>query len=227
MKHNARQTQAAIPETALITAAELTAPRIVPVVTDVVPDLARTLGRTLQDAGLPIIELALRSEWALEALEALADAVPGVIVGAGTVLTPEQVDSVADLGAKFVVSPGLSAAVAQRCRGRGVLFVPGVCTPTEIMAALDMGLNLLKFFPAEQAGGVDYLKALAGPFPQVSWIPTGGVRQDNASDYLSLDTVAAVGGTWMVKPDLIAAHDFGQISQLAKSAIAIGSQRTT
>ena len=205
----------------LITAQELTAPRIVPLVTDLPPELAAALGRTLHDAGLPVIELALRSDSALDALEALVDAAPGLTVGAGTVLTPAQVDSVADLGAEFVVSPGLSPAVAQRCRERRVLFVPGVCTATEIMTALELGLTLLKFFPAEQAGGVAYLKALAGPFPQVSWIPTGGIHADNALDYLSMRTVAAVGGSWIVRQDLIAAEDFQEISQLAKGAIAI------
>jgi 2-dehydro-3-deoxyphosphogluconate aldolase/(4S)-4-hydroxy-2-oxoglutarate aldolase len=205
----------------MITAKELTAARIVPVVTNVAPELASTLGRTLHDAGLPVIEVTLRSESALAALAALADVAPRLIVGAGTVLTPEQVDSVADLGAQFVVSPGLSSAVAQRCRDRQVLFVPGVCTPTEILAALDLGLNLLKFFPAEQAGGVAYLKAMAGPFPQVSWIPTGGIDADNARAYLSIRSVAAVGGSWIVRPDLIAAEDFEQISLLAEGAIAV------
>ena len=136
----------------MITAKELTAARIVPVVTDVAPELAATLGRTLHDAGLSVIELALRSESALDALAALIGATPGLTVGAGTVLTPEEVDEVADLGVQFVVSPGLSPAVAQRCRDRRVLFVPGACTPTEVLAALELGLDLLKFFPAEQAG---------------------------------------------------------------------------
>jgi 2-dehydro-3-deoxyphosphogluconate aldolase/(4S)-4-hydroxy-2-oxoglutarate aldolase len=206
----------------MITATELTAARIVPVVTDVAPELAATLGLTLHDAGLPVIELTLRSESALEALAALVDGCPGLTVGAGTVLTPEQVDTVADLGVDFVVSPGLSPAVARRCRERQVLFVPGVCTPTEILAALELDLNLLKFFPAQQAGGVAYLKALAGPFPRVSWVPTGGIDADNAQDYLSIQAVAAVGGSWIVRPDLIAAGDFEQISELAKGAIAIG-----
>ncbi|MGO9957269.1 MAG: bifunctional 4-hydroxy-2-oxoglutarate aldolase/2-dehydro-3-deoxy-phosphogluconate aldolase [Solirubrobacteraceae bacterium] len=206
----------------MITATELTSARIVPVVTDVAPELAATLGLTLHDAGLPVIELALRSEFALEALAALIDASTGLTVGAGTVLRPEQVDAVADLGVEFVVSPGLSPAVARRCLDRRVLFVPGVCTPTEILTALELDLNLLKFFPAQQAGGVAYLKALAGPFPQVSWVPTGGINADNASEYLSMQTVAAVGGSWFVRPDLIAAGDFDQISELAKAAIVIG-----
>ncbi len=204
----------------MIAAKELTAARIIPVVSGVAPANAGTLGRTLHDAGLPVIELTLRSESALDALAALIGAAPGSIVGAGTVLTPEQVDAVADLGAQFAVSPGLSPAVVQRCRDRRLLLVPGACTPTEVLTALELGLDLLKFFPAEQAGGVAYLKALAGPFPQVAWIPTGGIDAANAGGYLSMPTVAAVGGSWMVRPDLIAAEDFDQISQLAKDAIA-------
>lgn len=207
----------------MITATALTAARIVPVVTDVAPELAPTLGLTLHDAGLPVIEVTLRSDSALAALSALIEASRGLTVGAGTVLTPEQVDTVADLGVEFVVSPGLSLAVARRCRERRVLFVPGVCTPTEILAALELDLHLLKFFPAQQAGGVAYLKALGGPFPQVSWVPTGGIDADNAPDYLAMPAVAAVGGSWLVRPDLIAAGDFDQISELAKGAVAIGA----
>ena len=147
-----------------------------------------------------------------------------MLVGAGTVVRPEQVDAAVEAGARFVVTPGFSARVVGRCRELGVPVIPGVATATDVIAALDHGLKLLKFFPAEAAGGIAALKALAGPFPGVRWIPTGGISATNAASYLALPSVAAVGGSWMVAPDLIAQRDFGAVTRLAREAVSLGAE---
>jgi len=200
--------------------AELTAARVVPVVTRLAARDAHDLAAALARGGLSVIEVTLRAAGAIEALEAIAaDPPEGFIVGAGTVLTADQVDAAVDAGARFVVSPGLSARVVSRCAARGVPCIPGVVTATEIMAALDEGLDLLKFFPAEAAGGVATLRALAAPFPQARWVPTGGITTANLADYLAVPAVTAVGGSWMVKPELIEAGRFDEIERLARDAV--------
>ena len=138
-------------------------------------------------------------------------------------MRPEQVDLAVEAGARFVVTPGLSARVVERCRELDVLVIPGVATATEVIAALDHGLDLLKLFPAEAAGGVALLRALHGPFPGVRLIPTGGVSAANAASYLALPSVAAVGGSWMVAPELIAARDFAAVTRLAREAVHLGA----
>ena len=146
-----------------------------------------------------------------------------LLVGAGTVVRPEQVDLAVEAGARFIVMPGLSPRVVERCRELNVLVIPGVATATEVIAALDHGLDLLKLFPAQVAGGVALLRALQGPFPGVRWIPTGGVSAANAASYLALPSVAAVGGSWMVAPELIAARDFATVTRLTREAVRLGT----
>lgn len=202
---------------------ELTRHRIVPVV--VLKDAAGAapLAEALLAGGLPVAEVTLRTEAGLASIRTMAQ-YPDMLVGAGTVLSAEQVDQVADAGARFVVSPGLSRTVVERAQSRGLLVLPGAVTPTEIMAALDLGLTTVKFFPAKQYGGIATIKALGEPFRGVRFIPTGGVSADNLADYLALPHVPAVGGTWMVKPSLVDAGDFGTVTRLAADAVARATQ---
>lgn len=195
------------------------AARIVPVV--VLNDAARAdgLAEALVAGGLPVAEVTFRTEAAAASIEVMARR-GDITVGAGTVLTPARVDQAADAGARFVVSPGLSATVVQRAQERGMAVFPGAVTPSEIMAALELGITTCKFFPASIYGGVAALKALAGPFGGVSFIPTGGVTAKNLADYLALPNVAAVGGSWMVSADLIDAGDFDTVRRLTEEAVA-------
>jgi 2-dehydro-3-deoxyphosphogluconate aldolase/(4S)-4-hydroxy-2-oxoglutarate aldolase len=200
--------------------AHLLAGRLIPVVVLTDASAAVPVGRALVEAGLPVAEVTFRTAAAADAIRALT-AETELLVGAGTVVRVEQVDVAVAAGARFVVTPGLSRGVVERCRERGVPVIPGVATATEVMAALDLGLDLLKLFPAEAVGGVATLRALAGPFPTVRFVPTGGVTTANARDYLTAPTVAAVGGSWMVAPDLIAHRDFAEITRLTAEAVAL------
>jgi 2-dehydro-3-deoxyphosphogluconate aldolase/(4S)-4-hydroxy-2-oxoglutarate aldolase len=166
--------------------------------------------------------VTFRTGAAAAAIAALVE--DGLLVGAGTVIRPEQVDEAVDAGARFVVTPGLSERVVTRCRELDVPVVPGVATATEIVAALDLGLEVLKLFPAETVGGVAAVKALGAPFPQVSWIPTGGVSAANAAAYLALPSVAAVGGSWMVAPNLLRAGDFDEVERRTAGAVRLASE---
>jgi 2-dehydro-3-deoxyphosphogluconate aldolase / (4S)-4-hydroxy-2-oxoglutarate aldolase len=196
--------------------------RIIPVVVIEELEAARPLAEALDQGGLPVAEVTFRTETAADAVRLLADETR-LLVGAGTVVRPEQVDLAVEAGARFIVTPGLSPRVVERCRELDVLVIPGVATATEVIAALDHGLDLLKLFPAEVAGGVALLRALQGPFPGVRWIPTGGVSQANAAAYLALPSVAAVGGSWMVPPELIAARDHATMTRLAREAVRLGT----
>lgn len=196
--------------------------RIVPVLVLDDPARAEPLGAALARGGISTAEVTLRTPAALECLRRLA-ARPGLIVGAGTVVSPGQVDDAVAAGARFVVCPGLSAAVVRRCTQVGVPVVPGVATATEVMRALDLGLDLLKFFPAASSGGVAAVRALAGPFPQVRFIPTGGIGPGDAADYLALPTVVAVGGSWLAPGALLADGDFKTIAARAAEARALGT----
>lgn len=192
--------------------------RVVPVVVLAQADRAESLADALVAGGLHVVEVTFRTAAAAEAIRRMAEH-RELVVGAGTVVRPEQVDQAADAGARFVVSPGLSPAVVARARERGVDVLPGAVTPSEVIAAVDLGISTLKFFPAAQYGGVATLKALASPFPGVRFIPTGGVSLANLTDYLSLPTVPAVGGSWMVRPDLVDAGDFAAITELSAQAV--------
>jgi 2-dehydro-3-deoxyphosphogluconate aldolase/(4S)-4-hydroxy-2-oxoglutarate aldolase len=196
--------------------------RIVPVVVLEELETARPLAEALEQGGLPVAEVTFRTEVAVHAVRLLAHETK-VLVGAGTVVRPEQVDLAVEAGARFIVMPGLSPRVVERCRELDVLVIPGVATATEVISALDHGLDLLKLFPAQVAGGVALLRSLQGPFPGVRWIPTGGVSASNAASYLALPSVAAVGGSWMVAPELIAARDFPTVTRLAREAVHLGT----
>jgi 2-dehydro-3-deoxyphosphogluconate aldolase / (4S)-4-hydroxy-2-oxoglutarate aldolase len=192
--------------------------RLVPVV--VLSDAGRAegLADALVAGGLHVAEVTFRTPAATEAIRRMAEN-PELVVGAGTVVRAEQVDRAADAGARFVVSPGLSETVVARARERGVDVLPGVVTPTEVIVALDLGIDTMKFFPAAQYGGVATLRALAAPFPGVRFVPTGGISPADLPDYLSLPTVPAVGGSWMVRPDLVDAGDFSTVTELTAEAV--------
>lgn len=198
---------------------EVLARRIVPVV--VVRDAARAAGlaEALVAGDLPVAEVTLRTPAAADAIAAMADN-PAVLVGAGTVLTPAQVDLAVDAGARFLVSPGFSPATVARASERGVPIVPGTVTPSEVLAALAAGLTTLKFFPASNYGGAGTLKAFASVFAGVRFVPTGGVSAGNLGDYLSLSNVPAVGGSWMVPADTVEAGDFATVQRLSAEAVA-------
>lgn len=187
----------------------------------VVNDATRATGlaEALVAGSLPVAEVTLRTPAAADAIAAMAKH-PNLLVGAGTVLTPAQVDLAVDAGARFLVSPGLSVATVARAAERGVPIVPGTVTPSEVMAALSAGLNLLKFFPAANYGGAGTVKAFESVFGRVRFVPTGGVSASNLGDYLSLPNVPAVGGAWMVPPAAIDAGDFATVQQLSAEAVA-------
>lgn len=192
--------------------------RVVPVVEIACADDAVPLARTLLEAGLPCAEITFRTAAAPQAIAAVVAEVPEVRVGAGTVLNVAQAEAALAAGAGFLVSPGFDAAVVGLALERGVPIVPGVCTPTEVGLALERGLSVVKLFPAEAAGGVPYLRALAAPFGGVRFVPTGGISADNLPAYLAVGQVLACGGSWMVKKQLIADHDFATIGRLAAEA---------
>jgi 2-dehydro-3-deoxyphosphogluconate aldolase/(4S)-4-hydroxy-2-oxoglutarate aldolase len=196
--------------------------RLVPVIVLEDPGAAAPLAEALVAGGLGCAEVTFRTAAAARALRVMA-ADPRLVVGAGTVVTPDQVDAAVAAGARFVVSPGFNAEVVARCAGAGVPVFPGVATASDIMAALAAGLSTLKFFPAEPLGGLPMLSALAAPFPSVRFIPTGGITAATLPDYLAHPAVAAVGGSWMVAPKLIAAGDWARITRLTAEAVSVAS----
>ncbi|MET7568780.1 bifunctional 4-hydroxy-2-oxoglutarate aldolase/2-dehydro-3-deoxy-phosphogluconate aldolase [Streptomyces sp. NPDC005492] len=184
------------------------------------------LARALVAGGLPAIEVTLRTPAALEALRSIAGEVPGAVVGAGTVLTPGQVEECVAAGARFLVSPGWTDLLLEAMRGSGVPFLPGVSTTSEVVALLERGVREMKFFPAQAAGGTAYLRSLAGPLPQARFCPTGGIGIDSAPEYLALPNVGCVGGSWMIPADAVAARDWGRIEALAREAAALSAGGT-
>ncbi|MFD6905426.1 bifunctional 4-hydroxy-2-oxoglutarate aldolase/2-dehydro-3-deoxy-phosphogluconate aldolase [Streptomyces sp. NPDC060077] len=176
------------------------------------------LARALVAGGLPAIEVTLRTPAALDAIRAIAGAVPEAVVGAGTVITPEQVGEAVAAGARFLVSPGWTDVLLEAMRASGVPYLPGVSTTSEVVALLERGVREMKFFPAQAAGGTAYLRSLAGPLPQARFCPTGGVGPDTAPDYLALPNVSCVGGSWMLPADAVAARDWARIEGLARQA---------
>lgn len=198
--------------------------RIVPVVAIDDAGAARPLAETLLEAGLAAIEVTLRTPAAIDAIESIAAHVPGMLVGAGSIRIPEQVHQVGAAGAKFAVSPGSTAELLDAATRQGLPFVPGAVTATEALGLFAKAYTLQKFFPAELAGGVNYLKALGAPLPEISFMPTGGVNAENAASYLALKNVACIGGTWIVPDGLLAKKDFKKIAVLAKSAAALAAE---
>ena len=192
---------------------------LVPVVVSDVPSHAVGLGRALADGGLPIAEVTLRMPRALELLAAMAEGCPDLVVGAGTVVSADQVDAAVDAGARFLVSPGLAVDVVERARTRQVPILPGVATASDLMAATALGLDLVKLFPAGSLGGTDTVQALAAPFPAMSFVPTGGIGPADLADYLSVPAVAAVGGSWMVPAGALADGDHDTVRRLTAEAV--------
>ncbi|MFD3791513.1 bifunctional 4-hydroxy-2-oxoglutarate aldolase/2-dehydro-3-deoxy-phosphogluconate aldolase [Streptomyces cyaneofuscatus] len=181
------------------------------------------LARALVAGGLPAIEVTLRTAAALESIRAIAAEVPGAVVGAGTVISPQHVRDTVEAGARFLVSPGWTDALLEAMQESGVPFLPGVSTTSEVVALLELGVSDMKFFPAEAAGGTAYLKALSAPLPQARFCPTGGISLASAPTYLALPNVACVGGSWMVPGDAIGAKDWDRVARLAAEAAALGA----
>jgi 2-dehydro-3-deoxyphosphogluconate aldolase/(4S)-4-hydroxy-2-oxoglutarate aldolase len=177
------------------------------------------LAETLVAAGLPVIEVTLRTPWALDALHTMAG-VTGAIVGAGTVRDPRMLDDALKAGAEFIVSPGLTEPLGKAAIASGVPFLPGTATAADIMRGLDMGLTRFKFFPAEAAGGRPALSALGGPFPELRFCPTGGIRLETAANWLAMEAVTCVGGSWIAGPK---DHDLAVIGTRARAAAALGA----
>ncbi|MEG2930465.1 MAG: bifunctional 4-hydroxy-2-oxoglutarate aldolase/2-dehydro-3-deoxy-phosphogluconate aldolase [Ruthenibacterium sp.] len=192
---------------------------IIPVIAIDDAEKAVPLARALVAGGLPAAEVTFRTDAAEEAIRRITKEVPEMLVGAGTVLTKDQVDRAAAAGSKFMVSPGFNPEITKYALDKGIHFMPGTATPGEMEQAMGMGLSVVKFFPAEQNGGVAKLKAIAGPYKNLRWMPTGGVNAKNLMDYLSFDKIIACGGTWMVKADLIEAGNWDEITRLTREAV--------
>lgn len=182
---------------------------------------AEPLGRALIEGGLPCAEVTFRTAAAEEAIRIMSEKFPDMLVGAGTVLTTEQVDRAVAAGAKFIVSPGINPKVVEYCVKKNIPITPGTCNPSNVETALEFGLEVVKFFPAEQAGGLNYIKAIAAPYTGVKFMPTGGINATNVREYLKYNRIIACGGSWMVKGDLIKAGDFEKIKELTAEAAAI------
>ena len=194
---------------------------VVPLVQADEPAVAVNTSRALAAGGLKVVEVVFRTDRALECLQAVADEIPDIVAGAGTVLNAEQASAALDNGAKFIVSPGLDDGVVEFARQRGVPIYPGIVTPSELQRAFNLGLDTVKFFPASIAGGVPALKALASVFRSMRFMPTGGVGPENLADYLSIPAVIACGGSWLTPADAIAAGNFDSITKLAAEAVEL------
>jgi len=192
--------------------------RVVPVLTVEDPASAPGLVRALVAGGLPAIEVTLRTPAALQVIRAMVEAEPGALVGAGTVLDPDQATAAIEAGARFVVSPGMTPRLIEAAEKWRVPFLPGAATASEVMALQDLGYRFLKFFPAEPAGGLAYLRALSAPLRGISFCPTGGVDARNASAYLAEPCISCVGGSWVAPTKSIAAGDWSGIERLATEA---------
>jgi len=191
---------------------------IVPVIAIEDATQASALARALLAGGLPVAEVTFRTAAGEEAIRRIAAEVPEMLVGAGTVLNVNQAKRAIRAGAKFIVSPGLDAETVQFCQQNGLPVFPGCATPTEMQAALNLGLTYLKFFPAEQAGGLAYLKAVSAAYPALRFMPTGGIGPKNLREYLAFEKIFACGGSWMCPKDLISAGEWEKITQLSKEA---------
>ena len=174
------------------------------------------LAQTLSENGLPVIEVTLRTQTAVEVVERIVKNFPNMLVGAGTVLTVDDAQMVIDAGAHFIVSPGFHAKVVEYCLGKSIPIIPGVLTPTEMQQALEYSLEVVKFFPAEAIGGLPYLKAVAAPFKNLKFIPTGGIEQSTLLSYLQFPKVLACSGSWMVQPEMVKACQFEKIASSTK-----------
>ena len=205
----------------MLSAEQFAACGIVPVV--VLEEVAQALpvAQALLAGGINVMEITFRTAAAKESIATVAREMPEMMVGAGTVVNLRQLEEAAQAGAQFIVSPGSSAELIKASLERQLAIVPGVATPSEIMIGLELGLKVFKFFPAETYGGLKAIKALFGPFPQIRFIPTGGIKQDNAGEYLKNPGIIAVGGSWMVSADLIRAGRFDEITERSRMAVEL------
>ena len=194
---------------------------IVPVVVLEDAKDALPLGKALIDGGLPCAEVTFRTAAAEESIRIMASEYPDMLVGAGTVLTIDQVDRAVAAGAKFIVSPGLNPRIVKYCVEKGILITPGCSNASDIEIALENGLEVVKFFPAEPAGGLKMIKALAAPYVNVKFMPTGGINANNVRDYLAYNRIIACGGSWMVKADLVKNGEFEKITEMCQECVEI------
>ena len=194
---------------------------IVPVVVIEDENKAKDLGKAILCGGLNCVEITFRTKAAAKALELIKEEYPEMTVGAGTVLTIEQAQKAVDAGAEFIVSPGSNPKVIQYCIDNGICIIPGVMTPSEIEQNLELGIETMKFFPAEAAGGLKMIKAMSAPYGNVTFMPTGGINPDNVKEYLKFDKIIACGGSWMVKGALIENGNFDEITKMSKEAVDI------
>jgi 2-dehydro-3-deoxyphosphogluconate aldolase/(4S)-4-hydroxy-2-oxoglutarate aldolase len=192
---------------------------IVPVVKIDDPAKALPLAKALIEGGLPCAEITFRTSAAKEAIQKIAGAYPDMLLGAGTVLSIAQADDAVAAGAKYLVSPGFNPVVVAHCAKKGVPIVPGCSTPSDMEKAVEAGLRVVKFFPAEESGGLNYIKAVSAPFPMLKFIPTGGINAENLNSYLAFNAVLACGGSWMVKAGLINEGRFDEITRLTREAV--------
>ena len=192
---------------------------IVPVIKIDDAEKAVPLAQALQAGGISCIEITFRTAQGEEAIQHIAKAMPQMLAGAGTVLTTDQVDRAINAGAKFIVSPGFNPKIVAYCIQKKIPIAPGCSTPSDIEQALEFGLDVVKFFPAEQAGGLEYIKAVSAPYPAIKFMPTGGINAGNIAKYMAFDRVLACGGSWMASPDLINAGEFEKITALSREAV--------
>ena len=200
---------------------KISAMGVIPVVAIENASDAGGLGDALIEGGLPCAEITFRTAAAASAIRTLCNSHPGILVGAGTVLTKLDAEIAVDAGASFVVTPGFDGDLVDWCLHKSIPIIPGVMTPTDINAAINKKLNVLKFFPAEAAGGVKTLKAISGPYGSIKFVPTGGITLGNLEDYLSLPNVVACGGSWLVKKDQISSGEFDAIETLVREAVQL------
>ena len=195
--------------------------KVVPVVVlNNVKDAA-PLAKALVEGGLPCAEVTFRTDAAAESIRIMTEAYPDMLVGAGTVLTTEQVDRAVEAGAKFIVSPGFDPEIVDYCIGKNVPVFPGCISPSEVAQAVKRGLKIVKFFPAEQSGGLAMIKAMAAPYNMLKFMPTGGINTKNLKEYLACDKILCCGGSWMVKGDMVEAGEFDKIQKLTEEAKAL------
>lgn len=194
---------------------------VIPVLVIDDAETALPLAEALQAGGLPIAEITMRTEATLVSIRHIAREMPDVLVGAGTVINREQAQAAYEAGAKFIVSPGMIEEVVQWAQAHQVAVLAGALTPTEMIKGLNLGLDVFKFFPSEMMGGLKAIKSMSDPFPELRFIPTGGIRQENLAEYLRMPKIHAVGGSWMAKRTMIANRNFDEIQRLAKQASAL------
>ncbi len=197
---------------------------VIPVIKIEDPEKAAPLAKALIDGGLPLAEITFRTKNAHLSIARMREAYPFMVIGAGTVLTTEQVDKAMEAGAEFVVAPGLNPVVVKYCGEKGIPILPGAVTPSEIELAMSLGLKAVKFFPAEQAGGLSYIKAVSAPYQDMMYVPTGGIDANNLGKYLAFNKIIACGGSWMVKEEFIMTDSYDKITELTKQALAAGAR---